>query len=131
MALQISSTTNKYRYTTSKVNVTELPSHDDICKLLSMAPPFDLTKVSSHFDLVRSFTISKGGRNGFIVYIYEIESNKVGVEKEEVKGSPFSSYAAGHVAIGLKPGSRAIGRYIDTGKAFKGRYLFSSVPIIS
>lgn len=129
LALQISSATNKYRYTTSKVNA-ELPGHDDISKLLSQAPPFDLTKDISHFDLVRSFTISKGGRNGFIVYIYDTESNK-GVEKEEVKGSPFSTYAAGHVAIGLKPGSRAIGRYIDTGRSFKGRYIFSSVPIIS
>lgn len=129
MALQISSATNKYRYTTSKVNAN-LPSNDDIFKLLSQAPPFDLTKDSSHFNLVRSFTISKGGRNGFIVYIYETESNKVGVEKE-VKGSPFSTYAAGHVAIGLNKGSRAIGRYINTGKAFKGRYIFSSVPITS
>lgn len=134
LALQISSATNKYRYTTSKVNNAELPLHDDISKLLAQPPLFDITNGSSHIDLVRGFTISKGGRNGFTVYVYDIESCKVGGEKElrqPLKGSPFSTYAAGHVAIGLKPGSRAIGRYIDTGRAFKGRYIFSSVPITS
>lgn len=65
-----------------------------------------------HFDKVREFTIAKGGRNGFTVYIYESENDKL----KEVKGSPFSTYADGHEVLGLRRGSRTIGRYIDTGK---------------
>jgi hypothetical protein len=43
-------------------------------------------------------------------------------------GTPFSTYGAGHEALGLRAGSRAItfGRYIDTGKMYKGRYTFYS-----
>lgn len=128
MALQISSATNKYRYTTNTKNNVEFPSPAAISKLLDNTPPFDVTTTSSHFDLVRNFTISKGGRKGFTVYIYCVESSETGVKKE-LKGSPFSTYGAGHVAIGLKPASRVAGRYIDTGKAYKDRYLFSSVPL--
>lgn len=108
-----------------------MPNHDQISELLATTPPFDVTTGSSHFDLVKNFTISKGGRKGFIVYIYEVESNceAAGV-KRELKGSPFSTYGAGHVAIGLKPASRVAGRYIDTGKAYQGRYIFSSIPAL-
>ena len=64
-------------------------------------------------ELARKLTISKGGRHGFTVHIYDLESGG-----KELAGSPFSSYGAGHLAIGLRAGSRAIGRNIDTGKAF-------------
>ena len=125
IALQISSATNKYRYTTNISNKIELPDYDSISKLLAQTPLFDVASGRSHFDLVREFIISKGGRKGFIVYIYV--SGFEGYK--ELKGSPFSSYGDGHVAIGLKPGSRVIGRYIDTGKAYKDKYIFSSVAI--
>jgi hypothetical protein len=46
-----------------------------------------------------------------------------------VKGSPFFSYSAAHVAIGLKPSSNTCSRYIDTGKLFRNKYLFTSKPI--
>lgn len=125
IALQISSATNKYRYSTSILNKTELPSDDNVSRLLAKTPPFDITNGRSHFELAREITISKGGRKGFIVYINGRESEGY----KELKGSPFSSYGAGHVAIGLKPGSRVIGRYIDTGKAYKDKYIFSSIPL--
>jgi hypothetical protein len=48
---------------------------------------------------------------------------------EEIKGSPFKTYGEAHLAIGLTPGSRAIGINIKTGKFFKGLYLFTSLPI--
>jgi len=48
---------------------------------------------------------------------------------EEIKGSSFKTYGEAHLAIGLNPRSRAIGRNIDTGKLFKGIYLFTSLPI--
>ena len=127
IALQISQSTNKYRYTSarSKGDKVEFPSDDSISKLFSLPAPFDLTSGLSHFDLVRQFTISKGGRKGFTVYVYDCESGK----NKELTGSPFSTYGAGHVTIGLLPGSRVIGRYIDTGKVYKGKYIFSSIPL--
>lgn len=127
IALQISQSTNKYRYTSGKagVNKVEFPSDDLVSKLLALPAPFDVTSGLSHFELVRKFTISKGGRKGFTVYIYERESGK----DKKLTGSPFSTYGAGHVALGLKPGSRVVGRYIDTDKAYKGKYIFSSVPL--
>lgn len=124
IALQISSGTNKYRYTTSNAeNQPTLPSEESITKLFAQPAPFDVLSGMSHFELARKLTISKGGRHGFTVHIYDLESGG-----KELVGSPFSSYGAGHLAIGLRAGSRAIGRNIDTGKAFKGRYIFSSVP---
>jgi len=126
LVLHISSGTNKYRYTSTKLEkIIELPSEDSISKLLALAPPFDIASGLSHFDLVKQFTINKGGRKGFIVYVYDRESEG----NKELIGSPFSTYGAGHEALGLRRGSRVIGRYIDTGKAYKGRYVFSSVPL--
>jgi hypothetical protein len=46
-----------------------------------------------------------------------------------VKGSPFSTYGDGHEVLGLRRGSRVIGRYIDTGKLYKDKYRFSSVSL--
>jgi len=48
---------------------------------------------------------------------------------KEVKGSPFSTYGDGHEVLGLRRGSRVIGRYIDTGKLYKDKYRFSSVSL--
>ena len=123
LALQISLATNKFRYTNSAVNKIELPSEDLISKLLALPAPFDIFKGLSHSELVREFIINKGGRKGFTVYIYDKQGGK------ELAGSPFSTYGAGHVAIGLRAGSRVAGRYIDTGKAYKDKYIFSSVPL--
>jgi hypothetical protein len=77
IALQISTATNKYRNTTTKIakkKKIELPSADSISKLLALPAPFDVTSGLSHFELVREFTISKGGRKGFTVHIYDRES---------------------------------------------------------
>jgi hypothetical protein len=123
LALQISSATNKFRYTNA-ANKVELPSEDSISKLLALPAPFDISRGLTHFKLAREFTINKGGRKGFTVYVYDSEEGG-----KELTGSPFSTFGAGHVAIGLKAGSRVIGRYIDTGKAYKGKYVFSSVPL--
>ena len=125
IALDISSATNKYRYTTNNSNKVELPNCELISNLLAQTPPFDISS-GSHSELVRKFTIAKGGRKGFVVYIYESsESNKL----KELKGSPFSTYGDGHAVIGLNRGSRVIGRYIDTGQKYKDKYIFSSIPL--
>lgn len=125
MALDISSATNKYRYTTNSLKKIELPNIEFILKLFSQTPPLDISSGRNHFELVRELTITKGGRKGFTVHIYEeISPNKY----KELKGSPFSTYGDGHEAICQIRGSRVIGRYIDTGKKYKDKYLFSSIP---
>jgi len=125
LALQISSGTNKFRYTTNTGNSIELPNDDYISKFLAQPAPFDISRGLTHFSLVREFTINKGGRKGFTVYVYDRETEG----GKEITGSPFSTYGSGHVALGLRAGSRVIGRYIDTGKAYKNKYVFSSVPL--
>ncbi len=125
IALEISQSTNKYRYTTNNSDKVELVNCELISKLLAQTPPFDIS-TGSHSELVKKFIIAKGGRDGFIVYIYEsTESNKL----KELEGSPFSTYGDGHESIGLIRRSRVIGRYIDTGKKYKDKYIFSSVPL--
>ena len=126
MALEISSATNKYRYTTNNLIKIELPSNEFISKLFSQTPPFDISTGRSHFELVKEFTIAKGGRKGFTVYIYEEKSPH---KYKELKSSPFSTYGDGHEVLGQKRGSRVIGRYIDTGKKYKDKYIFSSIPL--
>lgn len=125
MALEISSATNKYRYTTNNLRKFELPSTESISKLFSQTPPFDISTGSNHLELAKKFTITKGGRKGFTVYIYEVISHKY----KELKNSPFSTYGEGHEVLGLRRGSRVIGRYIDTGKKYKDKYIFSSIPL--
>lgn len=48
---------------------------------------------------------------------------------KEEKGSLFSTYGEGHEVLGLGRGSRVIGRYIDTGKLFKDKYILSYIPL--
>nr|YP_009568364.1 LAGLIDADG endonuclease [Orbilia oligospora]QBL02037.1 LAGLIDADG endonuclease [Orbilia oligospora] len=126
IALEISESTNKYRYSTNKDKV-KFPNIESIIKLFDQTPPFDNSRNLSHFEQIREFTIAKGGRKGFTVYIYECEFNKM----KEIKGSPFSKYGDGHESLGLKRGSRVIGRYIDTGKKYKDKYVFSSISLIN
>nr|UPX01507.1 LAGLIDADG endonuclease [Fusarium boothii] len=131
IALQISSSTNKYRYTTAKGSLNKIgsPSIESILNLFKQTPPFDISSDRSHFELVREFTIAKGGRKGFLVHIYECSSTLDDMLIKEVKDSPFSTYGDGHEVLGLKRGSRVIGRYIDTGKLYKDKYRFASVPL--
>lgn len=126
LALQISSSTNKKRYSTSDSKI-ELPNIETIKILFDQTPPFDVNSELSHLNKVKEFTIAKGGRKGFMVYIYECKNDK----NKILKGSPFSTYGDGHEVLGLRRSSRTIGRYIDTGKKYKDKYLFSSVPLTS
>ena len=129
IALQISSRTNKYRYSSNnQSSEIGLPSLESISKLFQTAAPFDISSGRSHFILAKELTIAKGGRKGFTVYIYIKDLLRIVGGFSELKGSPFSTYGAGHEAIGLKRSSRVIGRYIDTGKVYKDKYIFSSVP---
>lgn len=48
-----------------------------------------------------------------------------------MEGSPFASYSLAHKALGLKLSSNNCNRYIDTGRLYKGKYIFTSKPIDS
>lgn len=64
---------------------------------LAKTPSFNIYSGRSHLNLAKEFTIYKGGRKGFIVYIYM----KSEFEYKELKGSLFSSYGAGHETSAL------------------------------
>lgn len=115
---------NKQRYTTNTTGAAVASIQSEINNLFSKNPPFNIKSGLNHSVLSKKFTVEKGGRSGFIVHVYK----KDGV-MEEIKGSLFKTYGEAHLAIGLNPRSRAIGRNIDTGKFFKGIYLFTSLPI--
>jgi hypothetical protein len=124
IVLQISESTNKHRYTTNLNQEAKLPSPESINEILSLPAPFDISSGCSHLELAKKFARERGSRKGFTVYIFDAD-----LGGKQIIGSPFSTYGAGHEALGLKAGSRIIGRYIDTGKMYKGRYTFVSALI--
>jgi hypothetical protein len=115
--IYISTFLNK-RYSTSIHNVESIM--EDIIKkyenILLIKPPFDISLNKSHLDFVRSHSKVKPN----IIYLYD--------NNHMVEGSPFSSYKEVHLALGLNPGSNTCGRYIDTGRLYKSRYMISTVP---
>jgi LAGLIDADG endonuclease len=107
---------NHRRYTTAK-NKFSLIDNQEITSLLAIDPPYNIHSGLSHFNLARIYSISKGSRKGFTVYIY-----KDGVE---IPNSPFKSFNQGGKAIGLNSVS-SIRNYLDTNKVFKDGYTFYS-----
>lgn len=61
----------------------------------------------SHFTLAKEYSLQKGSRKGYKVYIYK--------DGKEIPGSPFYSYRKGGKAIGLNSVC-SIKNYIDTNK---------------
>ena len=53
LALQISMSTNKYRYTTSLTKPVELPTPESIAEIFSLPAPFDIYSGSSHLELAK------------------------------------------------------------------------------
>ena len=45
-----------------------------------------------------------------------------------VKGYPFVSFSLAHKASGLKSSSNTCNLYINTGRLYKSKYIFSSGP---
>lgn len=43
-----------------------------------------------------------------------------------VKGSPFMCNADAAASVGLNRTTRAVARYLDTGKSYQGRYQFTT-----
>lgn len=118
LLIAIASSINDNRYSTNPKGPATAPTPEEIDKVLSVEPPFNIKNGDSHHKLSRQITLEKGGRRGFTVYVY-----KDGVQ---IEGSPFSTYGAANRAIGLRSNSRTISRNIDTGKLYKNTYLFTS-----
>ena len=123
--LKISDILNKRYSTNTTNNISEII--DDILKrsktIFEKDPPFDVKFNISHSENVRKYSIQNRSDNPKVVYIYTNE----GI----VKGSPFVSYSSAHKALGLNPSSNTCNRYIDTGRLYKNKYVFSSKPIDS
>lgn len=121
--LDISDILNK-RYSTGSIqNIDEIVT--DIFErsktILAKDSPFNVEANISHIDNVREWSIRNRSENPKIVYIYANDGM--------VKGSPFPSFSAAHKALGLKPSSNTCNRYIDTGRLYKNKYIFTSKPI--
>jgi len=71
--------------------------------------------------LAQAFSRTRRSLNPTIVYLYK--------DNRLVEGSPFSKYSDVHKTLGLNPSSNTCNRYLDTGKLYKNRYLFSSTPL--
>ena len=117
LLLKLSNNMNSKRYFS---DLSDFIEEDEIKTLFKMEPPFDIHSGKSHFILSKEYSLFKGSRKGFKVYIY-----KNGVE---VKGSPFDSFRSGGRAINLNSVS-SIKNYLDTGKIFKDGYTFYSKPL--
>ena len=116
----IAKSINSSRYSTNPDGPVIQPSLRLIQKLLATLPLVELTPQMTHLMLSKAYTVAKG-KSEYIVYVYHYGALLL--------GSPFTTYADAHEAIGVARSSRAIGRTIDTGKLYLGRYRFYSRPI--
>lgn len=121
--LDISDILNK-RYSTNSTSginkiITEIFDRSQV--ILKENPPFDVKSNIPHVDNARDFRIANKSKYPKTVYIYTNEGM--------LKGSPFASFSLAHKALGLKSSSNTCNRYIDTGRLYKNKYIFSSEPI--
>jgi len=115
---------NSNRYSTKKGWPNVSPSNEEIEKIFTITPPFfraDNSKGKNHLERSKEITVSRGGRLGFTVHVYK--------NTDEIPMSPFKTYRAAQLAIGLPVNSKIVSRYIDTGKLYIGEYLFASSAI--
>ena len=121
--LDISDILNKRYSTNTTKNISEIM--DNIFKrsqiIFEKDPPFGVKSNIPHSDNVRKFSIQNRSDNPKVVYIY--------TNKGMIKGSPYVSYSSAHKALGLNPSSNTCNRYIDTGRLYKNKYIFTSKPI--
>ena len=120
LLIKLSNNMNNKRYFS---NISEIIDKEELFTLFKVNnPPFNIFSKKSHFILAKEYSLSKGSRKGYKLYILK--------NGKEILGSPFNSYSQGGKAIGLTSIS-SITNYIDTGKVFKDNYTFwSSLPDI-
>lgn len=113
---RISKSTNKYRYSNYKSTKIILPTDDEINYLFSLPSIYLGDDNKSYKEQILDYAIKSKRRRGYLVYVY--------IEGKELNASPFNSYSS--AGKELKLNSNIISRYIDTGKLYNNRYLFSS-----
>jgi len=118
LLIKIASSINKFRYSTAKGGAAVGPTLEILNTVLDIDAPFNVESGLSHTLLAQQFSLARGSRKGFPVYVY--------VNGVEIESSPFPSYYAASKALGLS--NRVIFRYIDTSRTYKG-YLFYSAPL--
>lgn len=112
LTVAISAFVNKSRYSTSPKQVNT-PIID--IALFNQSLPVTLTPEMTHLELAQSFAKIYKTRG---VWVYD---NNV-----LVKGSPFMGNTAAATSVGLNRTTRAVARYLDTGKSYQGRYQFTT-----
>ena len=112
LAVAIAAFVNKSRYSTSPKQI-DTPIID--ITLFNQSLPVTLTPEMTHLKLAQSFAKTYKTRG---VWVYD---NNV-----LVKGSPFMSNADAAASVGLNRTTRAVARYLDTGKSYQGRYQFTT-----
>ena len=92
---------------------------NQINKILSNPPVYDLSLGLSYKAFSDNNKVSKKGNLGFGVNVYDYG--------KLVEGSPFASYTQAALSLGNINISSAISKKkIDTGKLYRGRYMFES-----
>ena len=86
-------------------------------------PPFNVKLLIPHVDNARKYRIANKSDKLRIVYLYTNEGL--------MDGSPLASYSLAHKALGLKLSINTCNRYIDNGRLYKGKYIFTSKHIDS
>lgn len=129
--LKISDVLNK-RHSTNSVVVTESIIEEINIKyreILLIKPPFNIEECIPHVANVRNFKLGNNLTNSIhsarlikTIFIYE--------EGKLIDGSPFVSFSSAHKALGLKSSSNTCNRYLDTGRLYKSKYIFTSKPIL-
>jgi hypothetical protein len=117
--MKISKGTNKYRYSNYKHIKTILPTDNEINNLFLLPAIYSDIKGLTYKEQIREYALKTKRRKGYLVYVYEDGKN--------IEMSPFSSFSLATKTLNIK--SNIISRYIDTGKLYKDKYIFSSTKL--
>ena len=119
LAVAIAAFVNKSRYSTSPKQI-DTPIID--ITLFNESLPVTLTPEMTHLKLAQSFAKTYKTPIKIVdFYWWRVYDNNV-----LVKGSPFMSNADAAASVGLNRTTRAVARYLDTGKSYQGRYQFTT-----
>lgn len=109
---------NNHRYSTAPVKAI-VPTREQVSSVLSITPP--LVRAPSQTHRAFAMAIARTQKDTRLIYVYDN-----GVLTED---SPYNVYAKRQVPLGIPSNSKIISRYIDTGKVYNNRYVFTSRPI--
>jgi len=117
--MKISKGSNKYRYSNYKLEKTVLPTKNEINNLFSLPIIYSGNKGLTYKEQIIEYALKNKRRKGYPVYVYK--------DGKEIEMSHFSSYSLAIRTLNIN--SNIISRYIDTGKLYKNKYIFSSTKL--